>query len=65
MINFGIQDLALPDALGGVLIAILVLWPEGLKQAFHAALVNHLQRAVNVCLGSGACHDRPRRSSRC
>ena len=34
-----------------MLIAILVLSPEGLT-AFHAALVNHLQRAVNVCLGS-------------
>ena len=40
-----------PDALGGVLIAILVLSPEGLT-AFHAALANQLQRAVNVCLGS-------------
>lgn len=51
IVDFGIEDLALPDALGGVLIAILVLSPEGLT-AFHAALVNHLQRAVNVCLGS-------------
>ena len=37
--------------LGGILIAILVLSPEGLT-AFHAALANQLQRAVNVCLGS-------------
>ncbi len=51
LVDFGIEDLALPDALGGVLIAILVLSPEGLT-AFHAALGNHLQRAVNVCLGS-------------
>ena len=51
IVDFGIEDLALPDALGGVLIAILVLSPEGLT-AFHAALVNQLQRAVNVCLGS-------------
>jgi Ca2+:H+ antiporter len=51
VVDFGIEDLGLPDALGGVLIAILVLAPEGLT-AFHAALVNHLQRAVNVCLGS-------------
>ena len=51
IVDFGIEDLDLPDALGGVLIAILVLAPEGLT-AFHAALVNHLQRAVNVCLGS-------------
>lgn len=33
------------------MIAILVLSPEGLT-AFHAALDNQLQRAVNVCLGS-------------
>ena len=51
IVDFGIEDLDLPDALGGVLIAILVLAPEGLT-AFHAALVNQLQRAVNVCLGS-------------
>jgi Ca2+:H+ antiporter len=51
IVDFGIEDLELPDALGGILIAILVLSPEGLT-AFHAALVNHLQRAVNVCLGS-------------
>jgi Ca2+:H+ antiporter len=51
IVDFGIEDLALPGALGGVLIAILVLSPEGLT-AFHAALGNHLQRAVNVCLGS-------------
>jgi Ca2+:H+ antiporter len=51
IVDFGFEDLGLPDALGGVLIAVLVLSPEGLT-AFHAALVNHLQRAVNVCLGS-------------
>lgn len=47
----GIENLGFPAPLGGVMIAILVLSPEGLT-AFHAALVNHLQRAVNVCLGS-------------
>jgi Ca2+:H+ antiporter len=51
IVDYGIEDLGLPEALGGVLIAVLVLAPEGLT-AFHAALVNHLQRAVNVCLGS-------------
>jgi Ca2+:H+ antiporter len=34
-----------------VLIALLVLSPEGLA-ALRAARANHLQRAVNVCLGS-------------
>jgi Ca2+:H+ antiporter len=51
IVDFGLEDLDLPDALGGVLIAILVLSPEGLT-AFQAALDNRLQRAVNVCLGS-------------
>ncbi len=51
IVDFGIEDLGLPDPLGGVVIAILVLAPEGLT-AFYAALANHLQRAVNVCLGS-------------
>ena len=51
IIDFGLEDLDLPDALGGVLIAILVLSPEGLT-AFQAALDNRLQRAVNVSLGS-------------
>jgi Ca2+:H+ antiporter len=51
IVDFGLEDLDLPDALGGVLVAILVLSPEGLS-AFQAALDNRLQRAVNVCLGS-------------
>jgi Ca2+:H+ antiporter len=51
IVDFGIEDLDLPDPLGGVLIAVLVLAPEGLT-AFHAVLANQLQRAVNVCLGS-------------
>jgi len=51
IVDFGTEDLGLPEPLGGLLIAILVLAPEGLT-AFHAALGNHLQRAVNVCLGS-------------
>jgi Ca2+:H+ antiporter len=51
IVDYGIEDLKLPAPLGGVLIAILVLAPEGLT-AFHAALINHLQRAINVCLGS-------------
>jgi Ca2+:H+ antiporter len=51
IVDFGIGDLGLPDPLGGVLIAVLVIAPEGLT-AFNAALANQLQRAVNVCLGS-------------
>jgi len=51
LVDHGIERLQLPAALGGIMIAVLVLSPEGLT-AFHAALDNHLQRAVNVCLGS-------------
>lgn len=51
LVDYGIETLKLPAPLGGIVIAILVLSPEGLT-AFHAALANQLQRAVNVCLGS-------------
>ncbi len=51
VVDYGTDALGLPVALGGVVIAILVLSPEGLA-AFEAAVANHLQRAVNICLGS-------------
>ncbi len=51
LIDDGIATLHAPLALGGVLVAALVLAPEGLA-AFHAASVNHLQRAMNICFGS-------------
>lgn len=40
-----------PVALGGLMVAILILTPEGLT-AIRAAQQNLLQRAVNLCLGS-------------
>ena len=40
-----------PLALGGLLVAVLILTPEGLS-AIRAARENSLQRAVNLCLGS-------------
>lgn len=51
LIDFGLVEFSLPAALGGVLVAIIVLTPEGLA-AFHAAAANQLQRSVNICLGS-------------
>jgi Ca2+:H+ antiporter len=51
MINFGIESLHAPTALGGLLVTVLVLSPEGLG-AVRAALDNRMQRAVNICLGS-------------
>lgn len=51
VVDYGIHDLGAPAALGGLLVAVLVLSPEALT-AFKAALENRLQRSINVCLGS-------------
>jgi Ca2+:H+ antiporter len=40
-----------PMALSGLVMALLVLTPESIA-AIHAARANHLQRSVNVLLGS-------------
>jgi Ca2+:H+ antiporter len=50
-IDFGIETLHAPGSLGGLIVAALVLAPEGLG-ALRAALANRMQRAVNICLGS-------------
>jgi Ca2+:H+ antiporter len=50
-IDFTIRVLGAPVALAGLLVAMLVLAPESLA-AVRAALVNDLQRSVNVLLGS-------------
>ena len=46
-----IERFGMPQAFGGAIIAALVLAPEGLG-AIHATLSNHLQRSVNILLGS-------------
>jgi Ca2+:H+ antiporter len=51
LLNSGLEDLGAPPALGALLVAILVLAPEGLG-GISAALANHMQRAVNILLGS-------------
>jgi len=51
VIDYGIEELHAPTALGGILIAILILSPEGLT-AYNAARHNQLQRSVNLSLGS-------------
>jgi Ca2+:H+ antiporter len=51
ILDYGIEQAGMPTALGGIFIAILVLSPEGLA-TFKAAMANHLQRAVNLSLGS-------------
>ena len=50
-LDLGLDEAGAPPALGGFLVALLVLAPEGLG-ALKAAWKNSLQRAVNICLGS-------------
>ncbi|MHA1518414.1 MAG: calcium:proton antiporter [Alphaproteobacteria bacterium] len=51
LLDHGIVKLGLPTALGGVLIAVLILSPEW-TAAIGAAVRDQLQRAVNLSLGS-------------
>jgi Ca2+:H+ antiporter len=50
-VDWGISTVGAPVALGGFLVAVLVLSPEALA-AFSAARDNKLQRTVNISLGS-------------
>lgn len=50
-IDYGIRVMRAPAALGGLLVAILVLSPESLA-AVRAALTNRLQRSINLSLGT-------------
>ncbi|MGB5812051.1 MAG: hypothetical protein WBG86_16060 [Polyangiales bacterium] len=51
IIDFGVAEIGAPVALGGVLVAVLVLAPEAIT-ALRAALSNELQRSINISLGS-------------
>lgn len=51
LVDHGVSTLSAPQALGGFLVAILVLSPEGMA-AVKAALANQLQRTMNIALGS-------------
>ena len=51
IVDYSLQVLSAPRKLGGFLVAILVLSPEGLG-AIRAALANRLQRTMNIALGS-------------
>jgi Ca2+:H+ antiporter len=51
VLDFTTQASGLPAAVGGLVVAVLILAPEGLA-AIQCALKNQLQRSVNVLLGS-------------
>jgi len=50
-LNTGLETFGLPPELGALLVAILVLVPEGVG-AVKAALANQVQRSMNLLLGS-------------
>lgn len=50
-IDYSIETMGAPMALGGFLVATLILAPEAMS-GIRAALQNNLQRAVNILLGS-------------
>lgn len=52
LIGIGFSELGFPRALNGTTVAILVLAPEWLA-SLHAAKANHIQRSLNIALGSG------------
>jgi Ca2+:H+ antiporter len=51
IVDHGIAALDAPEALSGVMIALIVFTPEGVS-ALRAAHRNELQRTVNLCLGA-------------
>lgn len=51
LVDHGIATVGAPQALGGFLVAVLVLSPEGMA-AVKSALNNQLQRTMNIALGS-------------
>lgn len=63
-IDYGISVLGAPAALGGLLVAVLILSPESLA-AVRAALANQLQRSINLALGTPAGPNRPDRGRGC
>lgn len=51
VLDFGTSQLKWPGALAGLIVAFLILAPEGLSSV-KAACQNQLQRAINLLLGS-------------
>ena len=50
-IDYGINVLGAPVALGGLLVAVLILSPESVA-AVRAAQANQLQRSINLAMGT-------------
>ncbi len=50
-VSYGINVLGAPVALGGLLVAVLILSPESLA-AIRAARANQIQRSINLALGT-------------
>jgi Ca2+:H+ antiporter len=50
-VDYLIETLQAPAALGGVIVAVVVATPEAFG-AVRAAMANHMQRSVNIFLGS-------------
>lgn len=53
ILDYGIAATGAPQALGGIIIAMLVFTPEGLS-ALIAIRRDQLTRAINLCLGGAA-----------
>jgi len=51
LLEYGVHGGGLPAELGGLVVAILILAPEGLS-AIQSASRNQMQRSINVLLGS-------------
>lgn len=52
-LDTGLLRVGAPSALGGLIIAVIVLAPEAIS-ALRAVSSNQLQRALNLCLGASA-----------
>ncbi|MEP6943033.1 MAG: calcium:proton antiporter [Betaproteobacteria bacterium] len=50
-VDYGIEVLHAPAALGGLLVAVLILSPESMA-AIRAARANRIQRSINLALGT-------------
>ncbi|MET0249224.1 MAG: calcium:proton antiporter [Sphingobium sp.] len=51
LLDAGIEALAAPTALGGIIVAMIVFTPEGIS-SLRAVAANQLTRAINLCLGA-------------